>query len=150
MKRAWKVFALTLPIMGLFLVGCTSKEDKVIEAADQISQAEATLEEAKEDYQLEIQKFKEENAKQLSQNEKSILEFNERIANQKSDAKLKYEKQIKELNKKNSDMQMRMDNLKYESQSSWDLFKEAFNKDMEALAKAIREFTTTDSDEQKK
>jgi hypothetical protein len=150
MKKALKVLALSIPLSGLQLTSCTSQEDKVTEAAAEVSQSEIALEKAEADYEYEVEKFKEEKTLRLIQNEKSIREFNTRIAKDKSEAKAEYEKTIKELNDKNSDMKLRMENMKFDTQSNWESFKTAFAKEMEELEKAIQTLTSSKTDENKK
>jgi outer membrane murein-binding lipoprotein Lpp len=150
MKKILKVLALSIPLSGLQLTSCASQEDQVTDAATAVSQLEADLEKAEADYQQEVEKFKEDKNLQLIQNEKSIREFNTRIANDKSDAKAEYEKTIKELDKKNSDLKMRIETMKFDTQSNWESFKTAFAKEMDELGKAIQEFTSAKTDEDKK
>ena len=82
-------------------------------------------------------------AAQISANEKSIKDFNARIETQKSEAKAEYKQKIADLEAKNSDMKKRMEDFKADGQSSWDIFKLEFSREMEALGTAFKNFTIT-------
>jgi citrate lyase subunit beta/citryl-CoA lyase len=63
---------------------------------------------------------------------------------QKATAKADYEKRIEELNEKNTDLKMRLDNFKFDSKEKWESFKMELNQDMEDLGTAISNFMTND------
>lgn len=88
-----------------------------------------------------METFKQITAEKIAANEKSIKAFNERIADQKADAKIEYEQQIAELNRKNSDMKKKMEDFNAENKSSWDSFKTEFSHDMDELGNSIKNFT---------
>ncbi len=73
-----------------------------------------------------------------------IAEFKERVKTQKADAKADYEKKVEELNRKNSDLKMRLDNFKFDSKTKWEAFKFELNQDMEELGTAINDFMGKD------
>lgn len=67
-----------------------------------------------------------------------------RIKDQKATAKAEYEEKIDALNKKNSDMKMKLDDFKFDNRTKWESFKSEFNKDMSELGTAIKDFTVKD------
>lgn len=51
---------------------------------------------------------------------------------------------------KNLDMKKKMDDLKFDSKSSWESFKNTFIGEMDELVRDIKEFSLTDKDNDKK
>jgi hypothetical protein len=73
-----------------------------------------------------------------------IAEFKARVKTQKEEAKADYEKKVDDLNRKNTDLKMRLDNFKFDSKTKWESFKFELNKDMEELGKAINDLMGKD------
>jgi hypothetical protein len=69
-----------------------------------------------------------------------VAEFKARIANQKKVAKDDYERQIADLEQKNSDMKKQLDDYKIDGKEQWQAFKTKFSKDMDNLGKAFKGF----------
>ncbi len=65
-----------------------------------------------------------------------------RIETDKSAAKADYDKRLVELEKKNSDLKRRIDEFKAAGKESWELFREQLNRDVNEVAKSIKELTT--------
>jgi uncharacterized protein YPO0396 len=92
-----------------------------------------------------METYKKEKEAEIAANEQSIQEFNTRIANQKTEARIEYKKTIDELNRKNSDLKKRIADFKTDSKSNWDSFKTEFGRDMDELGNAFKEFTVKSS-----
>ena len=88
-----------------------------------------------------MENFKKSTANKIAANEKSLQEFNARIADQKSEVKVEYEKQISVLNSKNSDLKKKLEDFKIDNINNWKVFKKEFVGDMETLGKAFKDFT---------
>lgn len=144
MKKSIGVVSVAVVLMASLLVSCTSSADDVENAEEELVDAQEKLDESNEKYKLDMKDYKATVAAQISANEKSIKDFNARIETQKSEAKAEYKKKIADLETKNSDMKKRMEDFKADGQSSWDLFKLEFSREMDALGTAFKNFTITD------
>lgn len=128
-------------VSGLLVTGCKSSTEKVEDAEENVLEATEDLATENEAFLLEVEEYKKSTNAQIAANEKSIMDFNARIATQKSNAKVAYEKRIEELNNKNSDMKKKMDDFKSDNRENWEIFKTEFNRDMEELGASFRDFT---------
>ena len=124
----------------LAITSCKSPEQKVINAEQEVVDANADLEKANEEYLEDIKKYKLETAEKIAANEKKISEFNTRIANEKAEAKKDYAKKIEALEKKNSDMKLKLDNYNAEGKEKWETFKAEFNRDLNELGESLSKF----------
>lgn len=131
-------------ITGSVLTSCTSSADAVIEAEKNVTEANQELEDANEAYLADILMYRAETQRKVEANNKSIAEFNVRIANEKKQAKEDYQKQIAELNQKNTDMELRMENYQADGLTNWEKFKYDFNRDMDALTQSFLDFMSGD------
>ncbi len=141
MKKSIKVLAISILFVGAALTSCSTPEEKVEDAQDNVEAANKELQESKE-YLREVESYKALHAAQIEENEKSIAEFNARIDSQKKEAREDYKKKIAELERKNTDMKKRMDDFNSDNKAGWERFKEEFNHDMKALGDAFRDLGT--------
>jgi len=143
MKKSIFTLAAAMLIAGSIFTSCKSSSKKVEDAKDKVEDAQDKVTEAKEELNQVIQdsilQFKKESEAKIKAHEKSIAEFKTRIANEKKENKIKYEKKLAELEQKNTDMKKRLDEYKAEGKENWETFKDDFNKDMEALSEGFRE-----------
>lgn len=144
MKKSIGIISASVIFLAFFLASCTTASEEVANAEENVIEAEEELEESNEAYRKEMRAYKERTAVQFDANEKSLKDFQLRIAEQKGEAKTDYEKKIAELNNKNSDLKRRMEDFRSDSQSSWEIFKSEFGRDMDELGKSFRDFTTND------
>lgn len=138
MKKSLGILAVAIIFTGLTVTSCSTPSEKVDDAKENVEEANEELEE-REAYLKEVENFRSQTAIQISENEKSIIAFNERIANQKKEAKEDYKKKITDLEAKNSDMKKKMDDFNADSKAGWEKFKREFNYDMEMLGNAFRD-----------
>lgn len=139
MKNFKTLLVSQFVIIGL--LACSSPAEKVQDAEQDVIEANSALDEANEDYMLEIEKYRLETEAKIEANRKSIAEFNARKENEKTIAKAEYKAKIAALEAQNTDMKKRMDDYKAEGKSNWELFKTEFNHDMEELGKAFKDLT---------
>jgi hypothetical protein len=85
--------------------------------------------------------YRQETAARIAANEESIREFNARMAKDKRSAKADYKKRIADLDQKNRDMKLKMDNYKEEGKDKWLIFKAEFSHDMDEMGKAFKDLT---------
>jgi hypothetical protein len=125
------------------ITSCNTPAEKVENAQDNVVEAKQDLVEANQEYAADVEAYRRETAARVAANRKSIAEFNARIESKKQEASTDYRKKIAELEQKNTDLQKRMDDYKIEGKDSWIMFKEEFNRDMEALGKAFKDLAVS-------
>ena len=145
MKNKIITLAVTTFIAGTLITGCQSSsakienaEDKVVEAKQNVTEAKQELSQAIKD---SIQLFKKESDDRISANEKSIAEFRMRIHRENVENRAIYEKNIAELERKNRDMRIRLEEFRDDGKESWMSFRAEFRHDMDELGKAFKGFT---------
>lgn len=137
MKNPIKLIAAGLFFLGASVTSCDSTKENVEEAQENVDEAERELEIANNEYLEDMENYKKETSVKIEANNKSIIDFNKRIANEKTEAKEEYQKKIAELDQKNSDLKMRMENYQASGKENWEVFKSEFNRDMDALGTAF-------------
>ena len=144
MKNSILALAACTFIVGSFLTSCTSPAEKVENAQTNVEDAKKDLSLANQEYLAEIENYRKEESGKILLNEQSIADFKVRVAKEKKEVKADYEKQIAELEQKNSDMKKRLDEYKAESKEQWATFKTEFGAEMNNLGKAFKDFTEKD------
>jgi hypothetical protein len=139
MKKTILALAAGTFIAGAFLTSCNTPSQKVENAQENVAQANQELEQANKEYLEDMASYRIETANRIAANGESIKEFNARIARDKRAANAEYKKKMADLEQKNSDMKMRMDNYKEEGKDKWFIFKAEFNHDMDEMGKAFKD-----------
>ena len=109
MKKSIFTLVVSTVISVTVIVSCSSSAKKVENAQENVTEANKDLEKANNDYLAEIVEYRKETADKIAANNLSATEFNNRIANEKKEAKADYKKKIAELEQKNGDMKKKMD-----------------------------------------
>ena len=142
-----KYVALTGIVASMILTGCNSPAKKLENARDKVEEANEGVIEANKDLNSaqydSVQLFKKEAEEKIAANEKSIVDFKTRIAYQKAVDKIKYEKQIADLDQKNGDMRKSLADYQQQGKDKWVAFKHKFSHDMNELGKAFKQFTVS-------
>jgi Flp pilus assembly protein CpaB len=111
------------------------KHDVVVATKDlQVAQKDSVAE-----YQ---QLTKESNAK-FAANEKSITDLRSRIAKNNSKNMATDQKKVSLLEQKNNDLKKELADYKVEGQTKFSTFKSEFDKDLDQLAKELKDFKIT-------
>ena len=131
-------------IVGGSLISCNTPAEKVENAQTTVQEANKDLDVANKEYLADMKVYRQETADKIAANDKSIADFKVRVAKQKKDAKADYEKQIADLEQKNTDMRKRLDDYKVDGKEQWEKFKTEFGHDMDELGKAFKGFTEKD------
>lgn len=113
------------------------KEENVENAKEKVIIATDALDKARADSANEYQLYKEASDKKISENNDKILALKEQIQLKKSEMKIKNQKDLNELDQKNSKLKLRMQQYKQADKNSWETFKLSFNKDLDELGKSI-------------
>ncbi len=86
------------------LSSCNSPAEKVENAQDKVAEANKDLEQANQEYLIDIDKYRRETNEKIAANVKIIADFNSRIEMQKANAKEDYKMKVAELEQKNTDL----------------------------------------------
>jgi hypothetical protein len=152
-KLIYVLAASTALLAGAGLSSCsTTPAEKVSmaqkdvnEANKDVSEANKDLDDANKAYLADIESYRRETAMKIEANDKSVAEFKARVENEKKEAKQNYQRQIADLERKNSDMKKKLDEYKSEGKEKWEKFKTEFNHDMDDLGTAFRGFSVKSS-----
>jgi hypothetical protein len=132
---------------GLLFSSCQSSEKKVDTAENKMQDAKDDLAKTQNEAAAEAKKtadaeawkvFKAESDLRINENDVIIadLKAKKQTAGKKIDAI--YAKSIAEMEQKNKDMKMRIDNYD-KNNTDWNSFKSEFNHDMDGLGQAIKD-----------
>jgi septal ring factor EnvC (AmiA/AmiB activator) len=125
----------------LTVASCNSEKEKVDEATSQAVEAGDDLKQAKDDYLLEVEKYKIETADKIIENDKRIADLNASIKTEKKETREQFIKDIAALEAKNADLKMQIEVYKADSKENCDKFKIEFSHDMDELGKAFKDLT---------
>lgn len=146
MKKSILTIPSTLLSIAFIAMSCATPEEKVEKAENQVVEANDNLDSAIKNYQEDMAAYRIETANQIAANQKAIADFNIKIANQKKETRADYLKKIAALEKKNSDMKVKLNSYKADGSDKWKTFKMEFSKEMDDLGKSIKDLTTKDKD----
>jgi DNA anti-recombination protein RmuC len=141
MKQSILTITACAFMAGAVLTSCNSSAEKVENAEQDVKDAKAALDQANEEYLLDIENYRLATADKIETNNQSIADFNLRIENEKKEAKAAYQKQITELEQKNSDMKKKLEDYNAEGKENWEKFKYEFSRDMDELGEALKNLT---------
>jgi hypothetical protein len=141
MKKSILALAACTFLTGAILTSCNTPSQKVENAQENVAEANQELEQANKEYLEDIAAYRIETANRIAANDESIKEFNARMAKDKRAAKADYKKRVADLEQKNRDMKLRMDNYAEEGKDKWLIFKAEFSHDMEEMGKAFKDLT---------
>lgn len=146
MKKSIVQFAVSAFSIACIAISCASPAEKVENAQDQVVEANNNLDTAIKNYQADINAYRIETANRIAANELAIAKFNVKIANEKKEARADYLKKIAALEKRNTEMKVKLQDYNDEGDSKWKTFKVEFSKEMDDLGKSIKDLTTKDED----
>lgn len=148
MKKTIFIYAIGIMMIGAAFIGCQSASQKEQNASDRVMDAKENLESVENQTQTdaiqlaeseEWQAFKVASLEKIQFNEKLMAGLRKKMKSSGNKTDVAFEKRINELEIKNNDLKSRM--TTYETnQTDWILFKTEFNKDMEGLGLALKEF----------
>lgn len=140
MKNVFLI-ANALVLSALILTSCNSSSKKVENAEKEVIQANKDLEEANKELEQDMADYRKEIALKIESNNQSIIELKNKINDQKKEARIEYKQKIADLEAKNNDLRIKMDNYRANNKDQWESFKKEFNHDMEALGEAFQDIT---------
>ncbi len=138
MKKTILALAVTVFMAGTVFMSCQSSAEKVDEAKENVVQAELELNQAIKD---SIVQFRKESELKISAYDQSIADLKAKIATEKEDARATYEEKIEELEQKSDLLKTKLNDFKDDEIDKWNSFKNEFNRDMNDLGTALKNFT---------
>ncbi len=148
-KISFTLVALSIIATTTTFTGCKSAAQKEVAAQNDVVEARTDLKEAKKDLAdqkeasaEEWEAFKADAKIRIAENNKRILELKAKINDPKSTHNEIYAKKIANLEQKNKDMSISMENYENNKSSDWQVFKRTFNQDMDQLGKALNDMVT--------
>lgn len=140
-RHEFRLIPLVLFVLFLLsFAACNSPAEEVKKAEDNVVEANDELNQAEKDFALDMENYRKEANTRIASNDSSIREFKSRIQNDKLKAKSDYEKEIADLENKNTDMKKRIEDYKAATNEDWQSFKNSFKKEMDDLDVAVKRF----------
>lgn len=102
--------------------------------------AKEDLKIAKQDSLSEYQMLSKESALKLKSNEKSIADLRTAITTKNSSAQVEDQKKVSLLEVKNNSLRKELADYKVEGTTKFTAFKSEYNKDLDELAKELKDF----------
>lgn len=149
-KAGMKFFTFAAAIMLMFgaavFTGCESNQDKVADAKEDVQEAKEDLAEVKREVREDAQErasdeewrvFKDDAEVKIRDNETRIKQIKEERKSSGNSANVQYSNDIEALEKRNRDLQTRIDTYDRDN-GNWESFKREFNHDMESFGQAFK------------
>ena len=142
MKTKNLSLVITCLAMTIAFAGYAQEPNKKADAARKdIAKGEKDLAEAKADSVADYKEFKMESLAKIKKNEKEIAALKIKKANANKDIQAKYVKDVAAIEKKNNELKNELEKCNDCNKSRWTLFKEGFNKQMDAVGKSISDMS---------
>jgi hypothetical protein len=140
MKRSIYTLAFALLITGTTLVSCkqSTNEETVEVKTDDEGNAVMVNNTTQN---KEWEEFKMTTDSAINKNEVRIGELKVKMKETGNSIDSTYQRKIDQLERKNQDMKMKMDNYKMDASENWESFKREFNHDMNELGNALKDIT---------
>ena len=114
-----------------------AKEAELNEAKQEVENAEVDLDEAKTDSVYAFNKYKSSIQIKLVENEKVITDLKAKIEDKDRKTQTLYYRQLENLQIKNTELKLKIENYKQGPTQKWELFKVDFNNELDDLGKSI-------------
>lgn len=132
---------LTTSIIGLFMTSCnnspTAKEEDVKEATQDLIDAEADFDQAEYDSISDFNAFKENIQLKLVENQSVINDLKSKISSKGKVDRDIDEVEINKLEKRNTELKLKIENYEQGPAQKWALFKVDFNNELDDLGQSI-------------
>ena len=115
----------------------TAKEEDVQEATQDLIDAEADLEQAEYDSISDFNTFKESIQIKLAENQNVIDDLKLKITSKGKVERDIDEVEINKLEKRNTDLRLKIENYEQGPEQKWELFKVDFNNELDNLGQSI-------------
>lgn len=153
MKKTILTLAVTLFIAGNIFTGCSNSpsqtqkvenaEQKVLDAKKDVKEAQQDLNVIQNEAEMNYQQFRIVYDNKIMANEKSIAELKVNIEGANDENRVTYKKKLAELERRNNDLKIELNDRKADNTDDWQDFKTEFKSDMDELGKAFADFSVT-------
>ncbi len=149
MKKIISTLIIMTFIATTTFIGCQSPDEKVDTAHDELKNATENLDKAqddastaklKEEQAAEWKLFKTDCEKKIAENEVATTALREKLKKSGKNLNEIHVKKISEFEEQNRKLREKISSYE-KNQSDWTAFKDEFSHDMDALGKALKEFT---------
>jgi len=140
MKNPIFILAIIVFLAGITLNSCQSSAKKVENARNNVIEANKVLDNASKELMSDIENFRKETENKITANNHYIAEFKVRLTKEKKEKRARYEKKLAQLEQKNNDLKKQLDEYQAAGKDKWTSFKSDFNRDMDELGKALKNF----------
>jgi pyruvate/2-oxoacid:ferredoxin oxidoreductase beta subunit len=123
------------------LTSCNTPATKLEEAKEDVAESKENLKDAKEEYLEDLEAYRAEENQRIAANNETIAQIKLQIEKEKAVEKSKHQKQIAELEAKNTEMKMKIDAYQADGKENWEHFKLEFKRDMDKLGSALKDLT---------
>ena len=149
MKKLIFTAAIATFVAATVLVGCQNTTKDEAAAQENVEDARDNLDDAKEELSSareaatkeEWQAFKDSTSATISQNEMRIAEMKAKMKKTGKTIDDGYDQKIEELEQKNKEIKLKVDQYKNDAGDDWKSFKEEYNRDIDELGTAIKNLT---------
>lgn len=149
MKKLIFTAAIATFVAATVLVGCQNTTKDEAAAQENVEDARDNLDDAKEELSSareaatkeEWQAFKDSTSATISQNEMRIAEMKAKMKKTGKTIDDGYAQKIEELEQKNKEIKLKVDQYKNDAGDDWKSFKEEYNRDIDELGTAIKNLT---------
>lgn len=144
MKKLFLTLTVAVFMVGTIFSGCQSSTTRVEDAEQSVDEAqvdldvaESELTEARKEYYEDYLAFKQEYDAKIRQNELAIADLKAMIAMSSEQNKPVLEREVAELEKKNRELKLALENYNEAGKDNWESFKVEFKDSMNDLGQAI-------------
>ncbi|WP_144080022.1 hypothetical protein [Flectobacillus major] len=121
------------------IVSCiNTPAQRVRNAQNKVVEANKDLNKANEEYVADIQNYRHEIADKILENNQSIAKLNAQKKLGQAPDNIEYNQKVADLEQKNNEMRVKLDNYKLEGKDQWQVFKTKFSQDMDNLGTAVK------------
>jgi predicted small secreted protein len=139
MKKSIIIIASAVIISGTLFTACNTLKKDVSNAEENVEKANIALTQAEDNYQQDIENFRQETNTQIDANEKTIEVLKSKVDGKSAATKSAYWQRISELENKNAALKIRMREYKADTKENWNAFKKEFNHDMNGILSAFKD-----------
>lgn len=146
MKNKILTFAVTALMIGTGFNTFGQADKKVSKARKNVKEAQKDLKDAKSDLSeakvdsaADYEKFRKEAEMDISNNNMKIADLKSKKMTDNKAANEKYDKKLMALEKRNNDLQIKLNGSSSTKTSAWTSFKREFNHDMNEFGKAFKD-----------
>ena len=140
MKNSILLFLAFTIIISTFN-SCSSQSEEIKEAEKEVKEANKELDRANKAYLKDVEEYRLKTVQKVIENKKAIAELKAEKADAKKEINEDKNEKIAALEKRNNELELKMNNYNYDNESNWSKFKTEFSRDMEELGQSFKDFS---------